>query len=200
MATTGIDSLTSIPPILERAKLAFVVAMRMAFSSSVTDKDLKYSLNEKETKLKIYTAYPKRLEFFPCLVVSASSGDMSFSYLQEDFTFENNNQELYAGRVIFTISLTVFSKSTLERERLIDHLIIFIRHLAIGLTAQYGLTITKDMRIGPETLIEVENEPAYQQVIDIPVYMEYTAQIDQSLLEEIRRINLSIKDFTATES
>jgi hypothetical protein len=56
----------------------------------------------------------------------------------------------------------------------------------------FGLEYTKDIRIGPETLTEVENKPVYEQVLEIPCYMEYEAVIDQGALDTIRRIDLSV--------
>lgn len=192
MPAEGVSTLTSIPPLLERAKLAFVVALRSAFQSSVTDKNLKYDVDQTKTKLKIYTAHPLRLEFFPAIVVSTSAGDMSMTYLMDDFVEEKEGMVVYGGRLVFTLSLTIMTKSTLERERLVDHLIIFVRHLFRDQLHAYGLEYTRDIRIGPETLMEVENTPVYEQVIDIPVYMEYKAEIDQSAFETIRAINLDI--------
>lgn len=197
MPAVGQSTLTSIPPLLERGKLAFVVALRSAFQSSVTDKNLKYDPDQAKTKLKIYTAHPLRLEFFPAIVVSSSSGDMSMSYLMDDFVEESGNRVTYAGRLIFTLSLTTMTKSTLERERLVDHLIIFVRHLFRDQMHAFGLEYTRDIRIGPETLIEVDNEPVYEQVIDIPCYMEYQASIDQSAFDTIRAIDMNITALTS---
>jgi hypothetical protein len=90
-----------------------------------------------------------------------------------------------------TIQLTVVSKSTAERERILDHLIIFIRHLFTDMLRGHGQTFTRDIRVGPETLIEIENENAYEQVIDIPIYLEYQASIDQSTFEYIRKMSVT---------
>jgi hypothetical protein len=198
MPVVGESKLTSIPPLLERAKLAFVVALRSAFQSSVTDKNLKYDPSEQSTKLKIYTAHPLRLEFFPSLVVSTGGGDMSFTYLGDDFVEENDNNEVvFAGRLIFTMSLTILSRSTLERERILDHLIIFVRHLFRAELHRFGLEFTRDIRVGPETLTEIENTPVYEQVLDIPCYMEYEARIDQGAFDCLRIVDI---DAVAKES
>jgi hypothetical protein len=190
---TGTDTLTQMPKLLEGAKLAFVLALRQAFQSSLTDINLRYSDNADQTKIKIYTAQPLRMEFFPCVVVSCAGGDASFRYLQDDFTSEDVDAALvtYAGQMSFTISLTVMTKSTLERERIIDHLIVFVRHLFRSVLHGFNLEYTRDMRIGSESIVEVENVPVYEQTFDIPCYLEYHANIDQSALDTIRSIDVS---------
>lgn len=194
MSVIGTTTLTSIPPLLERAKLAFVVAMRGAFASTVTDPNLKYSDVDEETKIKIFTAHPLRMEFYPSLVVSTGGGDASFGYLIDDFVEEVEGEKaevVFAGKIVFTMSLTISTNSTLERERILDHLIIFIRHLFRPNLHGFGLEYTKDIRVGPETLTEVENKPVYEQVMEIPCYMEYEVRVDQGALDTIRRINLT---------
>jgi hypothetical protein len=191
----GTSTLTSIPPLLERAKLAFVMSLRSAFASAVTDPNLKYDDVVDNSKIRIYTAHPLRMEYYPAIVVSSGSGDASFTYLQDDFveeTFGDSNLIVFAGRVTFTIAITILTNSTLERERILDHLIIFIRHLFRPNLHAFGLEYTKDIRVGPETLTEVENKPVYEQVLEIPCYMEYEAKIDQGSLDTIRNINLSV--------
>ena len=188
----GKTTLTSVPKLLEGAKLSFVLALREMFKSPLTDENLRYSDSADQTKIRIYTAHPLTMEFFPCIVVSTGGGDVSFGYLQEDFVSEDVENSLvhYAGRVSFTISLTVLTQSTLERERIIDHLILYVRHLFRDLMHGYGLEYTHDMRIGSENISEVENRPVYEQTFDIPCYMEYHASIDQSELETLRRIDI----------
>ena len=189
----GVDTLTQMPRLLEGAKLSFVLALRQAFSSSFTDPKLKYDQDPEKTKMKIYTAYPQQNEFYPCVVVSTGGGDASFRYLQDDFTSENEDSALvhYGGQMSFTISLTVLSTSTLERERIVDHLIVFVRHLFRSVLHGFNLEYTRDMRIGSETIVEVENRPLYQQTFDIPCYLEYNLDIDQRSLDTIRGINIS---------
>lgn len=186
----GTSKLTSPPRIIERAKLAFVKGLREAFSSSIADPRLRYSEDKDVTKLKIFTAHPLVPEFFPSIVVSTAGGDASFRYLADDFTDTRveDNELVYAGRVVLTISLTVLSNSTLEREKVMDHLIIFIRHLFRDRLHGFGLEYTRDIRIGPETLTEVENKPVYEQTMDIPCYMEFDARVDQRALDEIRSV------------
>lgn len=188
----GVDTLKQMPRVMEGAKLAFVLALREAFQSPLTDPNLVYSADPTKTKIKIYTAYPLQLEFFPAVIVSISGGDVSFKYLQEDFTSENPDQSLvnYDGQMSFTVSLTVQAGSTLERERIMDHLIIYVRHLFRSVLHGFNLEYTRDMRLGAENVFEVESKPVYEQTFDIPCYMEYHASIDQSALETIRRIDI----------
>ena len=189
----GTTTLTQMPRLIEGAKLAFVLALREAFKSSLTDVNLRYSDNPDETKIKIYTAHPLQMEFYPAIVVSVGGGDVSFRYLQDDFVEENVDTAIvsYAGQMSFTISLTALTNSTLERERIMDHLIVFVRHLFRDVLHGFNLEYTRDMRMGSENILEVENRPVYEQTFDIPCYMEYKADIDQSTLDTIRSIDVS---------
>jgi hypothetical protein len=189
----GTTTLTKMPRLMEGAKLAFVLALREAFKSQLADENLRYSDNPDETKLRIYTAHPLQLEFYPAIVVSVGGGDASFKYLQDDFIEENEGDARvrYSGQMSFTISLTVLTNSTLERERIIDHLIVFVRHLFRDVLHGFNLEYTRDMRVGSENILEVENRPVYEQTFDIPVYLEYHADIDQKEFDTIRRIDVS---------
>ena len=182
-----------MPRLMEGAKLAFVLALREAFKSNLADENLRYSDDPSATKLAIYTAHPLKLEFFPAIVVSVGGGDASFKYLQDDFVEEDEPNAIvrYSGQMSFTVSLTVLTNSTLERERIIDHLIVFVRHLFRDVLHGYNLEYTRDMRIGSENILEVENRPVYEQTFDIPCYMEYHADIDQKAFDTIRRIDVN---------
>ena len=203
----GTTTATEVPKLLEGAKLAFVLALRTAFSSSLTHKDLKYDTDKTKTKIKIYTAHPLKLEFYPSLVVSVGGGDASIKYLMDDFVdeVEDIGQVNYAGQLSFTISITAMTKSTQEREKIVDHLIFFIRHIFVDIFRRtrtpkfnFDLVYTKDIRVGPENIIEVENTPIYEQTMDVPVYMEYHATVDQSSLETLRAI--SVEEIQAISS
>lgn len=188
----GTSTLTKMPRLLEGAKLAFVLALREAFKSPLADENLRYSDNVDETKLRIYTAHPLQLEFYPAIVVSVAGGDASFRYLQDDLLEDRPSEAIvrYSGQMSFTISLTVLTNSTLERERIIDHLIVFVRHLFRDVLHGFNLEYTRDMRVGSENILEVENKPVYEQTFDIPCYMEYHADIDQKALDTIRAIDI----------
>lgn len=194
MTVKGTSALTSIPPLIERAKLAFVLSLRSAFGSDVTNEHLRYSENRDQSKIRIYTAHPLTIEFLPTIVISCGGGDVSIKYLVDDFVEETVGQDsevVFAGRLVFTISITIYAASTLERERILDHLIMFIRHLFRDKLHGFGLEYTKDIRVGPETLREVENRPVYEQVMDIPCYMEYEAIVDQRALDSIQKIDVN---------
>jgi hypothetical protein len=198
----GETKATGVPRLLEGAKLAFVLALRQAFASSLTNKDLKYDPKPELSKIKIFTAHPLRMESFPALIVSVGGGDCSIKYLMDDFVDEIEDQGIveYAGQLSFSISITILTNSTLERERIVDHLIFFIRHLFIDVFRRirtekfnFDLVYTKDIRLGPENIIEIENKPVYEQTMDVPVYLEYHAFVDQGSLETLRAIGVTME-------
>lgn len=189
---TGGSSQSGIPKLLEGAKLAFVLALRQAFSSSLTNESFRYNQDPNLTKLKIFTAHPLTIEFYPSLIVSCTSGDASIRYMADDYIGEDipAGKVFYAGQLSFNISLTALTNSTLDRERIIDHLIFFVRHLFRDVIHGFNLEYTKNIRIGSENILEVENKPVYEQTMDIPCYMEYESIVDIGQLDTLRTIDI----------
>lgn len=192
----GVTTATEVPRILEGAKLSFVLALRQAFASTFTHPSLRYTSGA-DTSIKIFTAHPLVMEFMPCIVVSAASGNASFGYLQDDFVREDPDSysQYYSGKVTFNLALTIYTGSTLEREKIIDHLIFYIRHLFRGTFHNFNLEYTKNISVGSENVYEVDNKPVYEQTMSIECYMEYKAVVDQSQMEEIRKIILESVDY-----
>ena len=186
-----------MPKLLERARLAFVVTFRHAFGSELVDPNLKYDEDQNLTKIKIFRHHPQKMEFFPCIMLSTAHGDASVSYLQDELIEQSEYPAFrrYNGKVVFTISANIYSKSTLELERIIDHVILYLRHLFLGDIRSFGIIYTRDITVGGEQVQEVDNAPLYSQTIDIPCYMEYTIDVDQSHLDKIRQINFSAVNF-----
>ena len=199
---TGSDSGSGIPKLLEGAKLAFILALRQAFSSSLANESLRYNADPEQTKIKIYAAHPLTMEFFPSLIVSATSGDASIRYMADDYIEEDvpAGKIYYAGQLSFNISITALTNSTLDRERIIDHLIFFVRHLFRDVIHGFNIEYTKDIRIGSENVSEVENKPVYEQTMAIPVYMEYHSTVDINQLDTIRAIDIAdVQVISATD-
>lgn len=186
----GITTATEVPKVLERAKLGFALALRTAFASSLTHVDLKYDPDKTKTKIKIYTAHPLQMEFFPCLVVSAASGDASVNFLQDEYlgTVEESSVVTYGGKISFTMSITVIANGTVERERIMDHIMFFTRHLFKDVFREINLEYSRGITIGGETVMEVDNKPIYEQTISIPCYLEWQSGIDQATLDVVRGI------------
>ena len=189
----GISTATEVPKVLERAKLGFVIALRQAFACSLTHADLRYSPDKTKTKIKIYSAHPLRMEFFPSLVVSAASGDASVNFLQDEYigTVEESPVVTYGGKISFTISITVITNGTVEREKIMDHIMFFVRHLFKDVFRTFDMEYSKGITIGSETVMEVDNKPVCEQTISIPCYLEWQAGIDQTQLDAVRKIIVS---------
>ncbi len=196
LTAEGVSSLTSIPSLVERVKLSFVQALRHSFSSNLTNKDIRYNQDESLTKIKIYTAYPLRMEFVPAIVVNVSSGDLSFNYLQDDFLtyIEDKEISIYNGKVPLTIRLSVISNGTLEREKIIDHLIFYLRHVFLGLFRRYNIYYLSNISLGDESIQEVSGRLIYEQAITIPCYVEYTAEVDMKEIETLQAITVQAID------
>jgi hypothetical protein len=189
----GISTATEVPKVLERAKLGFVIALRQAFASSLTHADLRYDPDKTKTKIKIYTAHPLQMEFFPCLVVSAASGDAAVNFLQDEYigTVEESSVVTYGGKVSFTMSITVITNGTVERERIMDHILFFTRHLFKDVFRTFNLEYSKGITIGAETVMEVDDKPICEQTISIPCYLEWQSSIDQETLDTVRQVIVS---------
>lgn len=192
MANIDHTLLTASPKLIERVKLGFTQVLRIAFSNVITHKDIRCSQVEKDTKLKIYHAFPNRVEFFPTLVVSVSGVNASMTYLQEDFLSEDEENIVYSGRLMMTVHLTCYTRTTLDREKIMDHTLIFVRHLFRDKMKEIGVEY-KDITLSSEAQeLDVENQVMYSQSVDIECYLEYKAQIDQSLVKTIKSIGLEI--------
>lgn len=174
--TVNNQSVYRVPNLYEKVRRDFVVVLRACFASDYTDENIKYNINPNNTKIKIYNSYPKTLEFFPSIIVSIDNANISFKYLQDDFLGESNGVQKYNGGVEFDVKLVVYSRSVVERDRILDHLIYFLRNIIVNNIRGIGLHYSNNLRIGDESTNVVNKELIFSNAITIPCYAEYEVE------------------------
>lgn len=55
--------------------------LRVIFSSDTTPEEYRYTSNERQSKLRIYKEFPRRVHNLPAIVISAANGNASLRYL-----------------------------------------------------------------------------------------------------------------------
>lgn len=172
----GNQSVYRVPNLYEKIRRDLVVVLRACFASDYTDENIRFNINPNNTKIKIYNSYPKVLEFFPCIIVSIDNVNISFKYLQDDFVQENNGIYKYNGGVEFAVKLAVYSRSVVERDRILDHLIYFLRNIIVKNIRGIGAHYSSNMSIGDESTSVINKELIFSNAISIPCYAEYEVE------------------------
>ena len=144
----NLNSNFKVPSIYEKLRYNFVTLLRAAFASEITDENLRYSTDKTKRKIEIYPTYPQVLEFFPSIAVNLSSLNFSHTYLEDELQDINFSKGTYLYNGIFTvdINMTVYSKSIRERDRIVDHLILFFKHLFVNHFRELGIQFRKEDR------------------------------------------------------
>ena len=181
-------------------KLSFCKLFRTVFASDIVSSDYKYSPDEKKTKIAIYTSSPKRMEFYPQIILEAEAGRADFTFLGEQEEFEEQGYGLDAGSVNYGGSLTmpmtanIAARSTTDREHLADMTLICLRHLFRDKMEEYSTAWTKISVSGESE--EMENDlPVYRTSVTWDCYSEWETKVPIALLDTISKVNLN---FTVT--
>jgi hypothetical protein len=186
-----------LPSIYEKLRYNFVTLLRAAFASEITDVNLRYSTDKAKRKIEIYPTYPQVLEFFPSIAVHLSSVDFSHTYLEDELQNINfaEGSYLYNGIFAVDINMTVYSKSVRERDRIIDHLILFFKHLFVNHFRDIGIQFRKNMRISDESVSPITGGVLYSNTVTIPCSIEYeierVAEIE-GIIQQVNIENLNI--------
>jgi hypothetical protein len=188
----NLSSNFKLPSIYEKLRYNFVTLLRAAFASNITDENLRYSTDKTKRKIEIYPTYPQTLEFFPSIAVNLSSLNFSHTYLEDELQDINFAQGTYLYNGIFTvdINMTVYSKSIRERDRIVDHLILFFKHLFVNHFRELGIQFRKDMRISDESVNPITGGIVYSNTVSIPCSIEYEIERSIDIAGIIQQINI----------
>jgi hypothetical protein len=182
-------------------KLAFVAAFRIAFGSKATPDEYRYDKDDSKTKIKIYRAYPRRLESTPVIWVSIVGGDVSLSYLGDDseIIVEDSDEVFFHGMAVLNVQITIVAQSLLDRDMITDLVVLCIRHLFRAKFQGLDIAFTR-MTLGSETE-EVEGEAIlYKNTINIPCTTEYKNAVSRQTFDMIQSISLTdIQDIIISE-
>jgi hypothetical protein len=188
----NLDTSFKLPSIYEKLRYNFVTLLRAAFASEITDENLRYSTDKTKRKIEIYPTYPQILEFFPSIAVNLSSLNFSHTYLEDELQNIDFAQGtyLYNGIFVVDINMTVYSKSIRERDRIIDHLILFFKHLFVNHFRELGIQFRKDMRVSDESVTPITGGILYSNTITIPCSIEYEIKRVAEIEGIIQQINI----------
>jgi hypothetical protein len=188
----NLNSNFKLPSIYEKLRYNFVTLLRAAFASEITDENLRYSPDKTKRKIEIYPTYPQVLEFFPSIAVNLSSLNFSHTYLEDELQDINFSKGTYLYNGIFTvdINMTVYSKSIRERDRIVDHLILFFKHLFVNHFRELGIQFRKDMRVSDESVNPIAGGIVYSNTISIPSSIEYEIERISDIEGIIQQINI----------
>ncbi|MEM5781877.1 MAG: hypothetical protein QXD43_01610 [Candidatus Aenigmatarchaeota archaeon] len=179
-----------IPSLFEKVRNGFTILLRKSFASKYVPEEYKYDPEEHKTKIKIYTTFPQKLEFFPLIVTTISDTDFSVQYLQDEESIDENGMPTYFGKIEFTLDVTIKTRSIKDRDRIVDILLFFLRILGKNFFRSLGIEYFKNLRVSEESIEIVNEMPVYTTTIAIPCYTEYEITISPQELENILDISV----------
>ena len=131
------------------------------------------------TDMIIFDSFAEQLTKFPMIVVSNSSGRMIAGGISNDFASEVYNKDgtvegyLYGGMYEFNIEVEVGTKTTLEREVLMDITASALRWSLRRRMEYYGV-IVREVTYGGENKIQYDSDFIYTSMINVQTYSEWT--------------------------
>jgi len=181
-------------------KRGFETVLRGLFSDkTIMDERFRYDTVEANSKIRIYRAYPQRLVSFPSIVLSADGYDASYTVMDEKElatqTYDPITKELVAetftGQLTIPINFKIFAKSTDDREKLSDILVMLLRVLGRSAFNQYGGF--NKIHVGSEDQYrEDSTNMVYTTTITVEVQTDYTQALSADILDTIDSIAIKL--------
>lgn len=192
----------------ELVRSGFVRALRVVFESN-QDFQYKTSLTDPyqpddNSGVFIYDAWPWKRIGYPAIIVTLGAADpllrtiggehqsdiQDSGYVGQDgLTYFNNIGEVFGGGVQTTVKIDVLARSAIERSRVMDWLVLYIRHFFTDTFSQQGVSIA-DMSHAGETMQLVGNEPVYSDALAVTVYSEFQRTIFNGVFGTIDAVSL----------
>lgn len=126
----------------------------------------------------IFDSYAETLTKFPMIVISNASGRMIAGGISNDFAFEKHDANgdlegyMYGGMYEFSIEVEVGTKTTLERETLMDITTSALRFSLRRRLEYYGILI-KEMSYGGENAIPYNSDMIFTSSMSMQTYSEW---------------------------
>ena len=179
-------------------KEAFQQVLQELFANTdVMDERFLYDTDDAKTQIKIYRSFPQRMEFYPCIAISAEPFDGSLTSMGIEGEDATDVQEqgiltklTYTGHIIIPINLKVFARqSTDDREQITDILFILLRILgARQAFARFGFGYTHININGEDQFVDDDNHMVFTNSITIQCNTDYTYVVDVLTQETIEKI------------
>lgn len=178
-------------------KAAFVLSLRKAFNAQPFFPIYKYDDIEANTKISIFSTFPKQPLTVPAIIVSTSGGSFSRSTLDsEDLLHDNidsSEPESFTawGKLEINAVITIYALTDRDRSKLTDLTALFCRHLFINKFASLGIGYS-EVTVRGEGTMDWQHQILYTNSISIPCYTEFQVSYPVELIDVINNINISI--------
>lgn len=129
-------------------------------------------------EMTIFDSFPQDLLHFPMIVISSSGGRMISGGISNSFATEtyddNGNLEgyLYGGMYEFNIEVEVGTKTTLEREVLMDFTTSALK-FSLRRRMEYHGIIVKEISYGGENQLPYNSDMIYTSTMNMQTYSEW---------------------------
>ena len=130
------------------------------------------------SRIKIYDGHPQDLRSFPMIVIAGSNGQMVPGGISNDFATETYDENgdlegyMYAGFYNFSVDVEIGTRTTLEREILMDITASAIRWSLRRVMEKQGVLV-KDVSYGGEAKIQYDSDYIYTSVINVQTFSEW---------------------------
>lgn len=128
--------------------------------------------------MPIFDSFAEQLTKFPMIVVSNISGRMIAGGISNDFAYEHYNHDgeleghVYGGMYEFSLEVEIGTKTTLEREVLMDITTSALRFSLRRRLEYYGILI-KEMSYGGENQIPYNSDMVFTSTLNMQTYSEW---------------------------
>ena len=142
------------------------------------------------SNMGIYDTHPQQLRTFPMIVVSGSSGRMVSGDISNDFALEVRNEYnqlvgyKYGGMYEFSVEIKIGTKTTLEREVLMDVTTSALR-FSLRRRMEYHGVLIKETSYGGENKIQYDSDFIYTSLISNQVFSEWYEYFELLPVKEI---------------
>jgi hypothetical protein len=198
-------------------KRAIVLGLREVFASDIIEeryrwrpvpdpKNLRTTKEGKdddggalETKIKIYRSFPKRMIYYPSIVVHSRAFDASLTSMGEERE-EQYGQQLngvfkmtYGGHMVIPIELKIYSKdNTYDRDKLTDTLLIIVKIMQRSVFARFGLGYVT-IKVGGDAEYEAgDGVMVFTNTVTLYVVTDWSLDLDPDESELFEKVYLKV--------
>lgn len=149
--------------------------------------------------INIYDTHPQSLRTFPLIVVSGSAGRFSSHSIGNDFAQEIYNKQgqlegyMYMNMYDFSVEVEIGTKTTLEREVLMDITASALRWSLRRHMEKQGI-IVKEVSYSGESKLQYDSDFIYTSTISIQTYSEWSEYYKLLPITDINVNNTSVRE------
>lgn len=140
-------------------------------------------------KIKVFDTEPNTLEEFPMIVINSGSGNIISGGLG-DMSMEITNEYgdligyRYGGMYDLTITLEIATRSTFDREFLVDMIAMALRIQLRRILESQGILI-KDVKFTGETSLQLNSDKIYVGNLTLSIWSEWYDNVELIPIDEV---------------